>query len=287
MVGHPADRLMQAVERCTSPACVGIDPVFDRLPGSVTGKSDTALEAVASFTREVLDAVAANVPIVKFQSACFERYGPGGTVVLEEAVGYARELGLQVILDVKRGDIGLTASHYAAAAARTGSDWVTANPYLGLDPVQHSLDAGLGAFALVRTSNPAGDAIQGQRLEDGRSVAESIADLVADAGKDSIGESGYSSLGAVVGATQGAEHVALRARMPQQVFLVPGFGAQGAGLDDVLGCFNSDGRGAIVTSSRSIIYAWDDDSDPGWQQCVADAAAAFADELGRAVGLRT
>ena len=287
MVGHPADRLMEAVERCASPVCVGIDPVFERLPGAVTGGAGTPLEAVASFTRDVLDAVAPNVPIVKFQSACFERFGPGGVQVLEELVEHSKELGLQIILDIKRGDIGLTASHYAAAAARTGSDWVTANPYLGLDPVQHSLDAGLGAFALVRTSNPAGDAIQGQRLEDGRSVAECIADLVADAGRESIGDCGYSSLGAVVGATQGADHVALRARMPQQVFLVPGFGAQGAGLDDVLGCFNSDGRGAIVTSSRSIIYAWADDSDPGWQQCVADAAAAFADDLGRAVGLRT
>lgn len=286
MVAHPADRLMQAVGRCTSPACVGIDPVFDRLPEAVAAKADSPLSGVAMFTRGVLEAVATSVPIVKFQSACYERYGPGGTEVLEESTRHAKELGLEVILDIKRGDIGLTASHYAAAAARSGSDWVTASPYLGLDPIKHSLEAGLGAFSLVRTSNPDGDAIQGRRLDDGRTVAELIADLVAEAGEDSVGESGYSSLGAVVGATQGADHVALRAKMPRQVFLVPGYGAQGAGLDDVLGCFNADGRGAIVTSSRAIIYASEDKSDPGWQQCVADAAASFADDLGRAVGLR-
>ena len=286
---HSADRLLQAVERCAAPVCVGLDPVFERLPGSVRSVIDVPearTESIDRFTVDVLDAIAGHVPVVKFQSACYERYGAAGISVLHHGMAHASALGLEVILDAKRGDIGVTAEHYSASSRLGGADWTTVSPYLGFDPLDSFLADGRGAFVLIRTSNPDSDAVQSLRLEDGRTVAEAMADQLVDAGAASVGTLGYSCLGAVVGATKGADHVALRARMPQQLFLVPGFGAQGAGLDDVLDCFNADGRGAIVTSSRGIIYAAAED-DTNWTHAVSDAAAAFADQFGRATGLRS
>jgi orotidine-5'-phosphate decarboxylase len=138
---------------------------------------------------------------------------------------------------------------------------------------------------LVRTSNPGGDAIQNLQLKDGRTVSQAVGELIAHIGSQHIGTRGYSSLGAVVGATKREDAARLRQIMPQQMFLVPGYGAQGAGLDDVLPCFKPDGAGAIITASRSVIYAFKQD-DPHWINSVADAAAKFAEEIGRAVGLR-
>ena len=286
---HSADRLLQAIDRCAAPVCVGLDPVFERLPKAVRSVIDVPearIESIDRFTVGVLDAIAEHVPVVKFQSACYERYGAAGIAVLHHGMEHAAALGIEVILDAKRGDIGLTAAHYSASARLGGADWTTVSPYLGFEPLDSFLDEGRGAFVLVRTSNPDSDAVQSLELKDGRTVAEAMADLLVEAGAASIGELGYSCLGAVVGATKGADHVALRARMPNQLFLVPGFGAQGAGLDDVLDCFNADGRGAIVTSSRGIIYAAKDD-DRDWAAAVADAAASFADQFGRATGLRS
>ncbi len=158
------------------------------------------------------------------------------------------------------------------------ADWVTVNAYLGADGLAPFLKHEHGAFALVRTSNPGGDALQSLRLDDGRSVAEAVADLVADAGKDTIGGSGYSSLGAVVGATKPADAARLRGRMPHTLFLVPGYGAQGGGIADIKPCFNTDGRGAIITASRSIIYAFDA-GESDWAGSIRRAAEATHREL--------
>jgi orotidine-5'-phosphate decarboxylase len=204
-----------------------------------------------------------------------------------------RKQRLQVILDAKRGDIGVTAEHYASAvfdpiddpSHNAHADWLTINSYLGDDAMTPFLRPNHGAFALVRTSNPGGDAVQNLRLDDGRTVAQAIGEIVARVGSGRIGASGYSSIGAVVGATKRDDAAALRKIMPQQVFLVPGYGAQGGGVDDVLPCFNPDGTGAIVTASRSVIYAFRPD-DPRWGESVGQAAAKFADEIGRAVGMR-
>jgi orotidine-5'-phosphate decarboxylase len=286
---HPADRLLQAVERCAAPVCVGLDPVLERLPKAVRSAVDlpeSHVQSIKQFSMDVLDAIAPHVPVVKFQSACYERFGAAGIEALHHSMAKAADLGLQIILDAKRGDIGLTVEHYAASSRLSGADWTTVSPYLGFNPLRPFLDGGQGAFVLIRTSNPDSDSVQSLTLADGRTVAESMADQLAEAGSADLGTTGYSNLGAVVGATKGADHVALRARMPQQLFLVPGYGAQGAGLDDVLKCFNTDGRGAIVTSSRGVIYAAETD-DRNWASAVADAAAAFADELGRAAGLRS
>ena len=262
--------------------------MLDRLPDACHQVGSGAISAIGAFCEGVLEAMAGHVPVCKFQSACFERHGSDGVQLLDRLCAFARDRGIEVILDFKRGDIGISASHYAASALGR-ADWVTVNPYLGVDgitPFIGSADqpTGLGAFALVRTSNPGGDAIQSLRLEDGRTVAESVADLVAQMGADSIGACGYSALGAVVGATKSEDAASLRARMPTQLFLVPGFGAQGGGVDDVLACFNSDGRGALVTASRSVIYAFEGTSGE-WRGAVESAAAEFSRTLAQGVGV--
>lgn len=285
---HAADRLLAAISRVRAPTCVGLDPVLDRLPAPLRHGGDP-VEAIERFSRDLLTAVAPVVACVKLQSACYERYGSRGVAALERVSRHAEGLGLEVILDAKRGDIGISAEHYAAAAFDPGApmhaDWITINAYLGRDGIEPFLKPGRGAFALVRTSNPGGDAIQAAPLASGDSVAMHVAAHVASIGESSIGSQGYSALGAVVGATKRQDAASLRRLMPRQIFLVPGFGAQGAGVDDVLACFHPDGRGAVITASRSVIYAFKPD-DPGWTRAVADAAAAFAEQIGRAVGLR-
>ncbi len=288
--GHAADRLLAAIARVGSPVCVGIDPVLQRLPAAlspVVGNADACVAAIRSFSIEVLDAVAPHVGCVKLQSACFERYGVPGIEALQAVAGAARDRDLQVVLDAKRGDIGVSAEHYAHAAfgggagvGRAPADWLTINSYFGADGIRPFLQPGHGAFALVRTSNPGGDRVQAARLDDGGTVAELVAAMVADVGADSVGAGGYSALGAVVAATRPDEAAALRALMPQQIFLVPGFGAQGGDAESVRPCFAADGRGAIVTASRSVIYAFAPDQ-ADWTRAVGDAAAAFAEQIAK------
>ena len=286
---NAADRLLGAIDRVGSPVCVGIDPVLERLPVALrpADRSPKAsAEAIRAFSLGVLDAVAGVVPCVKIQSACFERFGSHGVEALGQVVDEAGQRRLEVILDAKRGDISLSAQHYASAVfgddpggpGGPGPDWVTVNSYFGEDGIRPFLKPGTGVFALVRTSNPGGDAVQGGRLADGRSVAEAVAGLVASIGRDYLGDSGYSALGAVVGATRPEEAGALRAIMAQQILLVPGFGAQGGDADSVRPCFAADGRGAIVSAGRSVIYAFEPDQ-PNWTSAVAAAAATFAEQL--------
>ena len=263
-----------SIDRIGVPLCVGIDPVIDCLPTAL--QSLPTVEAFRIFCTGVIDAVASNAVAVKFQSACFEREGSQGVELMGNLRGHARDQGLQVILDAKRGDIGISATHYAVATTVQGPcDWVTVNPYLGIDGIEPFLEAGLGIFCLVRTSNPSGDAIQKQQLSDGRSVAESIADLLHELGQKYIGESGWSAVGAVVGATKSAEAIQLRERMPHQIFLMPGIGAQGATAADVLPCF-ADGHGALATASRSVIFP---SGNSDWQTEIAQASRKLADEL--------
>lgn len=296
---HPADRLLDAIEQKRAPVCVGLDPVIERMPlpsKSIRAKAGFSKEAnrLMWFCVKVFEAISSFIPCVKIQSACFERLGLESSLVMHNVVMLAKTRSLQVIFDAKRGDIGLTAEHYAHAAFSPSgidqdnlvADWLTINSYLGEDGITPFLKHdGHGAFALVRTSNLGGDAIQNLQLKDGRTVAEAVGEMIANIGSNYVGQRGYSSLGAVVGATKREDAARLRKIMPQQMFLVPGYGAQGGGLDDVLPCFKSDGTGAIVTASRSVIYAFKP-NDPKWMDSVADAAAKFAEEIGRAVGMR-
>jgi orotidine-5'-phosphate decarboxylase len=277
---HFADALLDAIRRKGSPVCVGLDPVHESLPEEVRARHHDPLGAMAEFCRGVLRAAAPRVPAIKFQSACFERYGSKGVALLEQEVAQAASLGLLVVLDFKRGDIGVSSAHYAAAARRTGAHAVTVSGYLGVSGVTPFLESGLGVFVLVRTSNPDSDAIQQARLADGRSVAELMADVVASLGAGHVGSGGLSSVGAVVGATQSAHAAALRARMPNQPFLVPGYGAQGGKAEDLRAMLRPDRTGVLVTASRSVIYA----AGPGaWDDRVAAAAEAFSSEVGAVV----
>ena len=300
MPEHFADRLLAAIERAGSPVCVGIDPVFDRLPKELRRKVRDEVEQtefINIFCLEVLRIVAPIVPAVKIQSAYFEKYGSVGVDLYELLVETARDDGLIVIGDVKRNDIGSTAQAYAAG--HLGSlfspfgpmertpDAITVNGYFGADGlkpfVDTAADTGKGIFVLVRTSNPSAAAIQDFADASGKKFYEHIAEQVASIGSGGglIGECGYSCVGAVVGATYPDEARRLREIMPQQIFLVPGYGAQGASADDCAAAFKADGTGAIVNASRSVIYAFGRDEYAGmdWKEAIAEAAKKFADDI--------
>ena len=254
-----------------APVCVGLDPVATRLPDTIDGADP--VKAIERFSNGVLDAVAGVVPCIKIQAACFERYGHLGVAAMERVIARACDAGFVVIFDAKRGDIGISATHYAAGAAATGADWITLNGYLGEDGITPFLDAGLGVFVLVRTSNPSGDEIQAPVCGDG-TVAGLVAGMVDRLGRGN-GRSGPASVGAVVGATKPEAAATLRARMPEAPFLLPGYGAQGGGAEGVQAALDGDGGGVLVTASRSIIHAFVD--RPGdWKTAVHEAAVDFA-----------
>ncbi|MEX2219466.1 MAG: orotidine-5'-phosphate decarboxylase [Phycisphaerales bacterium] len=280
-----SDRLVDAVRRAGAPVCVGLDPVLEKLPAAVRDGRDAA-GAIAQFCRGVVRAVAPHMAAVKCQSACFERHGAAGVAALWEVQREAAGAGLAVVLDAKRGDIGISAGHYAAAARHSGAHAVTVSGYLGMETVEPFLKEGLGVFVLVRTSNPGSDAVQAARLGDGRTVGEMMADEVAALGATHLGQQGYSDVGAVVGATKSAEGRALRGRMPRQWFLVPGYGAQGGTAEDIRALLDGRpecGGGVLVTASRSVIYAFDA-GDRAWEKAVTRAAIALAGEVAAVVG---
>lgn len=276
-----------------APVCVGIDPVYERLPEDVQRPESersarNQVDAIGRFCAAVLEVVAPHVACVKLQSACFERYLWPGVELFHQLIGQARALDLLVIADAKRGDIGVSAEHYAAGCLNpglyedlgnlAGPDALTVNSYLGPDSLKPFLDAagihGRGLFALVRTSNPGSDAVQSLSLSDGRTVSTAVAQMIDEAGSNPalLGDCGDSLLGAVVGATKPADAARLRELMPRQIFLVPGFGAQGGRAKDVAACFRPDGTGALITASRSVLYAYGTQDGIDWRQAIERAA---------------
>ena len=278
----PIDHLVAAIDTIGSPACVGVDPVFTKFHQSLQALPE--IEAIERFSMGVLDAVKGLVPAVKPQSACFERYGSAGYAILERIITHARDLGFVVILDAKRGDIGSSATHYAVGAADMGAHFITVSPYMGPSSIQPFLDAGLGVFALARTSNPDSDEVQLQELKSGGCVTHGISKMIAQMGEEQVGAFGMSNLGAVVGATKSADDVrTLREMMPNQMLLVPGVGAQGGTINDVkpmtrAGALTPGQLGVIVNASRSVIFA-EPVGDESWLSAVKNAAMSFADEL--------
>jgi orotidine-5'-phosphate decarboxylase len=276
-----ADRLIDSIRAAGAPTCIGLDPVLERLPEVVRQQHPAAPDAIRAFCSGVLQAAGGHAAAVKFQSACFERYGGPGITILGELMHDAAHMGWTVILDAKRGDIGISAEHYAAAAAGLGAHALTVSGYLGPATLEPYLAAGLGVFVLVRTSNPDSDLVQSLRLDDGRSIAEMMADHIAALGDKCMGLRGYSNVGAVVGATKAADGRALRTRMPRQIFLVPGFGAQGGTADDIRALHDGraeTGGGVLVTASRSVIYAFQRD-EKDWPKSITRAAIEFAGQI--------
>jgi orotidine-5'-phosphate decarboxylase len=265
--GHFGDRLAAAVERKGAPLCVGLDPDPALMPEGL---------GVVEFCRGIVDAVAAVAVAVKPQAAFFEAQGADGWAAFTEVCGYAREAGLLVIADAKRGDVPSTARAYVAAFAPI-ADAVTVNPYLGYDSLEPFFAReGLGVFVLVKTSNPSSADLQDLPLADGRPVWQHVAGLVDRWGADLVGASGLSSVGAVVGATFPQEVAEARQLLPRSVLLLPGVGAQGARAEDLAEAFSAGPAGALVSASRSVLYA---DRGAGWQEAAAAEAERLAGEL--------
>lgn len=306
------DRLLDAIEYTHAPVCVGIDPVLESLPDEVRAKfqsrddtAQAAVDAIFDFTARVLRIVAPLVPAVKFQSACFERYLWEGVEAYFSLIQEARDLGLLVIGDVKRGDIGPSAAGYAAGhlAEQTGGteepaatpDAITVNPMLGMDAlepfVRAARDSDKGLFVLVRTSNPGSADLQDAMLASGITWSEMLADRLAviAADKSMIGSRGYSSIGAVIGATQPQAMASLRRRLPQSILLLPGYGAQGATAEMTRAAFK-DGSGAIVSASRSILYAHREpryaaEFGGNWEKCVEAAVTEMKSDLAQVLSM--
>src|SRR3984885_7079562 len=259
-----ADRLIAAIRAKDSRCVVGLDPRIDQMPAFV--RSGDFCAAITEFHELILDAVADLVPAVKPQLAFFEQYGVAGMQAFENTVLAAKRRGLLVIADGKRNDISSTAEAYANAYLGEGEfdcDALTVTPYLGRDSLEPFVKAcekhGKGLFVILKTSNPGSKDFEDQPLEStGRPLYEKSAGVLNELGDELVGESGYSSIGAVIGATFPEEGRRLRELMPKALILVPGYGAQGGSAKAAAECFNEDGLGAIVNSSRGITYAFGD-----------------------------
>jgi orotidine-5'-phosphate decarboxylase len=298
---HAADAVQAAIDQNRSIACVGLDPRPNLIPPSLIEESvnrhgDTAVacaEAFLTFNRGLIHACTGYCAAVKPQLACYEAYGSAGMRCLEQTVAYAHHRGVPVILDGKRNDIGSTAEHYAqaylgsapglkgASLAGMSAQWLTVNPYLGSDGIQPFLatpPTERGVFVLVKTSNRSSGELQDLACEGG-SVMERVARLVTTWGSSRTGACGLSDVGAVVGATYPGQARRLRTLMPDALFLVPGYGAQGASAADALAGIRADGRGVIVNSSRALMGAWQDAAraDLNWK----DAARAALEAMNR------
>lgn len=276
------DRLIEAIRRTGNPSVVGLDPTPGLLPRQLleaVADLDDLAQAYLAFNQVIIDSVSDLIPAVKPQIAMYEALGPAGVDVYARTCTYAQSKGLYVLGDVKRGDIGSTAQAYAAHLSGSPAlpglssqdvwheDAVTVNPYLGIDGIRPFVDACIrtdkDVFVLCKTSNPSSSQLQdlrttGQSRAEGntRTISQEVAGLLEEWGKESRGASGYSRVGAVIGATH--PHLArdFRRRMPHTFFLVPGYGAQGGTAANVAALFDDQGRGAIVNSSRGIIGAW-------------------------------
>ncbi len=271
-------------------AVVGLDPRPDALPAAILPDAP-APERVVAFYRQVLPVLARHVPVVKPNIAFFECHGSTGFAAYEATCALARQAGLLVLGDIKRGDIGSTAEAYADGHARW-ADAVTLHPYLGGDSLQpflqrcHPDRGGLGVFVLVRTSNPGAKDLQDLRVSTSATVAsgggsialcDAVADAVARWGQDLPECEGYSPVGAVVGATWPEELRRLRQRMPRAWILLPGVGAQGGKVDDLVAAFDRRGLGGLATQSRGVLQAFLPTAKD-WLARIDQAAAEFAQQ---------
>jgi orotidine-5'-phosphate decarboxylase len=276
------DRLVAAVHRHATPLCVGLDPRPECLPQTIRDEHPNSVRACEEFCCRVIDISAKYVGVVKPQSAFFERWGAEGFAVLRTVLRRAKEQGLFTILDAKRGDISTTAAAYAEAAFDYfDADAVTVNPYLGRDSVEPFIKAARerrrGVFVLVRTSNPGAGAFQDLVCE-GKPLYRHVAEAVETWSGEHRNSLGYGDVGAVVGATRPVDLRALRAVLPSAWLLVPGYGVQGAGAADVAGAFQADGLGAVVNSSRGVVFPFRPE-DRTWETKIEQAMRRCAAEL--------
>ena len=269
------DRLINKIKETNNPTVIGLDPRYELLPKCVLEKYPNTLDgvsqAIVEYNKALIDETYDVIPAVKPQIAFYEMFGIPGMKAFEETCKYAKQKGMIVIADIKRGDIGSTAQGYSNAylgKTKIGEkeesifdvDFVTVNPYMGTDCVKPFIEDckkyGKGIFILVKTSNPSSGELQDVKLENGEEVYVKVSKLVEEWGKDLRGEYGYSSIAAVVGATYPKQLKQIREIAPHTYFLIPGYGAQGGKVEDIALGFDKNGLGGIVNASRSLMCAY-------------------------------
>lgn len=302
------DKLIEKIEKTHAPIVVGLDPMMSYIPAHIQQQAfaeygetmEGAAEAIWQFNKEIVDNTFDLIPAVKPQIAMYEQFGVEGIACYIKTIAYAKEMGLLVIGDIKRSDIASTAEAYANGHIGKVNieenqfeiyreDFITLNPYLGWDSIepylQHCKSYQKGLFILVKTSNPNSGQLQDLEVG-GIKLYERVGELTEEWGTSLQGKYGYSSVGAVVGATHAKQAEDLRKRLPHTFFLVPGYGAQGGTAEDLSVCFDKEGIGAIVNSSRGIIAAYKnkkyaDFSEENFAQASRQAVIDMRDDLNR------
>ena len=302
------DVLQEKIREKKNPTVAGLDARIEYVPEYIRKEAfekygvglKGAVEAIWQFNVGLIDALCDIVPAVKPQAAYYENLGWQGMEMLERTIRYAKEKGLFVIADIKRGDIGSTATAYAegwlSGAPIEGqvfksfdADCVTLNGYMGSDSIKPFLEAAKGedkcAFVLVKTSNPGSGELQDVKAADGRTIYEVMGELNEQIAAGTEGKYGFTMAGAVTGATYPQQIQDLRSRLPHTFFLVPGYGAQGGTAADVKYAFNEKGHGAIVNSSRGIMCAWKKTGGDGhdFKEAARNAAIALRDHIAQFV----
>lgn len=298
------DKLINKIKETNNPTVIGLDPRYDMLPDCIKQKYNESVEKIAQgileYNKALIDNVCDIIPAVKPQMAFYEAFGIDGMKCFQETCKYAKQKGMVVIVDAKRGDIGSTAESYSNAYIGKTKvedklygldyiDFITVNAYFGTDCVKPFIEDckkyDKGIFILVKTSNPSSGELQDLKLENGKTIYETMGDLVETWGKDLRGENGYSSIAAVVGATYPEQLQTLRAEMPHTFFLIPGYGAQGGKAEDVALGFDQNGLGGIINASRSLMCAYKSDrwkdkfSDEEFAKATRAEAIRMRDEL--------
>ena len=307
-MNNAMDLLIEKIKSTNNPTVMGIDPSYDKIPNCVKEKYEKNVEGVCSaileYNKELIDNVCNIIPAIKPNIAFFEMFGIDGIKAFKETCKYAKEKGMIVIVDAKRGDIGSTATAYSSAFLGATKieeedfkfldvDFVTINPYLGTDGIKPFIEDckkyGKGVFILVKTSNPSSGELQDLKLENGKTIYETVGELVNNWGQELIGENGYSSVSAVVGATYPKQLEELREIMPNTYFLIPGYGAQGGKAEDIALGFDDKGLGGIVNASRSLMCAYKSDrwkdkfKEEEYGKATAAEAIRMRDELNSAI----
>ena len=272
------DRLIDKIKETNNPTVIGLDPRYELLPKCVLEKYPNTLDgiskAILEYNKALIDETYDIIPAIKPQIAFYEMFGIPGMIAFEETCKYAKEKGMIVIADIKRGDIGSTAQGYSNAylgKTKIGEieqsifdvDFITVNPYLGTDCIKPFIEDckkyNKGIFILVKTSNPSSGELQDKKIVDGQEVYKEVAKLVEQWGEELRGENGYSSISAVVGATYPKQLEEIRKIAMHTYFLIPGYGAQGGKAEDIALGFDRNGLGGIVNASRSLMCAYKSD----------------------------
>ena len=302
------DKLIRKIKEMNNPTVMGCDPKYAQLPECLKSKYEKTPEGVANaiveFNQNLIDSIYDIVPALKVQIAFYEMLGVPGIEAFYATCKYAKEKGMLVIADAKRGDIGSTSEAYSNTFIGKTQiedklfgedimDFVTVNPYLGTDGimpfVENCKKYDKGIFVLVKTSNPSSGELQDLKLENGKTIYETVGNLVENWGKELRGDEGYSSVAAVVGATYPEQLKALRAQLPHTFFLIPGYGAQGGKAEDIALGFDKNGIGGIINASRSLMCAYKSDrwkdsfSDEEYAKATRAEAIRMRDELNNAI----